>query len=112
MKKNLPEINTDTLETIFKYVYSGFMSKDYEIEEKYEEIIDLITVLKSMQIYNYKQRNDDTRELFFQLNNIISFEINSEETTLWLSLALAIKELYGIPNTKFNNLIKKLVRKK
>jgi len=65
-----------------------------------------------MQLYNYKQRSDDTRELYFQTNDIFTFEINSDGTTLWLSLALAIKELYGISNTRFKNLMKKYARMK
>ena len=112
MKSNLPELNIYTLTTIFNSVYDEFIPNRGNSEEISEEIADLLTVLKAMQFYNYKRRSEDTRALFFQLNNIFSFEINSDGTTLFLSLALAIKELYGLSNTNFKILMRKFARKK
>jgi hypothetical protein len=53
-----------------------------------------------MQSFNHQHRPDDTGHLFGFFDPIFNFEHHSEGTTLWLSLILAIKELYGFSNEK------------
>lgn len=101
MKQNLPYLNQERLDVIFDHVYdivsdnkSGRLFDD-------EKMNEFLTTLLAMQSFNYKFRPDDVRELFFLMDNEFNFERNSEGTTLWLALALSIKELYGFPKEKF-----------
>lgn len=54
----------------------------------------------SMQRFNYRFRPDDTRRLFDLFDELFNFELNSEGTTLWLALILAVQELYGFSDSK------------
>lgn len=96
MRENLPYLNQSRLDAIFNNVYH-MANTDIETKELYEDekIADLAGVLFKMQEFNYQYRPDDTRALFGLMSKIFDFEINSEGTTLWLSLILALKELYG-----------------
>ena len=84
----------------------------YEAAEKRadEKMNEFLTALLAMQSFNYKCRPDDVRELFFLMENDFSFERNSEGTTLWLALALAIKELYGFSDKKFLAVMTQLLK--
>ena len=96
MKNNLPYLNQERLNIIFDHVYNIVhlqeSEQNFDADEKLNHLLD---TLKSMQSFNYQHRPDDTHHLFNSLNQIFNFERNSEGTTLWLSLILAIKELYG-----------------
>jgi hypothetical protein len=107
MKKNLPYLNNERLDMIFEHVYENAEKVD---EHKFneEELSHLLITLKSMQSFNFRHRPDDTQELFGLLDGIFNFERNSEATTLWLSLILAIKELYGFSDRKLLTVMKKV----
>ena len=112
MKKNLPYLDQDRLNIIFDHVY------DIVSEDKGESIFEedrlsaLLDTLKSMEHFNYFHRPDDTRVLISLMSPIINFESNSDGTTLWLSLILAIKELYGFSDKKLVSVIKQITIRK
>ncbi len=113
MKDNLPYLNQERLNIIFEKVYDDvddikLIEKDFENEKIYH----LLCTLKAMQYFNYRHRPDDTRCLFGVLDPIFNFERNSEGTTLWLSLILAIKELYGFSNTTLMHVMKEVTVRK
>ena len=112
MKKNLPYLNQDRLDIIFDHIYD-IVSEDKgkKIFEE-EKLSSLLDTLKFMQSFNYMHRPDDTRELFSLTNPIFNFERNSEGTTLWLSMILAIKELYGFSDKKLVTVIKQITIRK
>ncbi len=103
MKNNLPYLTPERLTTIFESVYDIVrVQEELESVGKFgEERLDcLLVTLQAMQSFNYGFRPDDTRQLFGPMNSIFKFERNSDGTTLWLSLILAIKELYGFSDHK------------
>lgn len=108
MKKNLPYLNQERLDIIFGQVYDFLDKKDIELsfEDKFSHFLEM---LKSMQSFNYHHRRDDTNELFTLLHpEVFDFEINSDATTAWLSLILAIKDLYGFSDKKLISVIKQV----
>ena len=108
MKSNLPYLNQDRLNIIFDHVYDIVgVNKGNQIFDE-EKLSHLLDTLKSMQLFNYQHRFDDTRELFGLVDVVFNFERNSEGTTLWLSLILAIKELYGFSDMKLVKVIKQI----
>jgi hypothetical protein len=99
MKKNLPYLNQERLDFIFNAVYENPETiKEQAFDDS--KLGCLLLTLKTMQHFNHWYRSDDTRSLFTLLNPFFNFERNSEGTTLWLSLILAIQELYGFSETK------------
>jgi hypothetical protein len=102
MNRNLPFLDKDRLNIIFDHVYDIVSEKIAESTFVEKRLLHLLDTLKSMQSLNYHHRPDDTRDLFKLMNKIFNFEINSEGTSLWLALILAIKELYGFSD---NNLL-------
>lgn len=112
MKNNLPSLNQERLDIIFDHVYD--IVEKNEIVKSFDDkkLSHLLETLKSMQSFNYNHRTDDTRELFRLMSDVIHFERNSEGTTLWLSLILAIKELYGFSNRNLITVIKQITIRK
>jgi hypothetical protein len=108
MKKNLPYLNQERLNIIFDHVYDIVHLQESEQYFDDEKLNHLLDTLKSMQSFNYHYRPDDTRYLFGLLNPLFNFERNSEGTTLWLSLILAIKELYGFSEKKLCSVLKQV----
>lgn len=115
MKNNLPYLNKERLNIIFDDVYNyrnrptDYSEGIFGTDEKLNHLAD---TLKSMQSFNYPYRFDDTRELFFLVNDIFNFERGSEGTTIWLSLILAIKELYGFSDKKLITVLKQVTIRK
>lgn len=78
------------------------MSHAYHLGElvKHEGLSDgdhlLLQVVRSMQFFNIRMRAGECRELFSPLSDRYSLDGNSEGTTYWLAMALAIKELYRL----------------
>ncbi len=64
MKKNLPDLNQERLSIIFKHVYDVASGRKVESGFKEEKLSDLLTALQAMQLFNYRHRPDDTRELY------------------------------------------------
>lgn len=102
MKNNLPYLNEERLGIIFGDHPAGERFSDDE------KLSDLLVTLTSMQSFNHRHRPDDTRALFGVLNGEFNFERNSEGTTLWLSMALAVKELYGFSERKLASVLKQI----
>lgn len=100
MNRNLPYLDQDRLNIIFDHVYDIVSDKIAESTFVEKRLSHLLDTLKSMQSFNYHYRPDDTSVLFELMDKIFNFEINSEGTSLWLSLILAIKELYGFSDDK------------
>ncbi|TSA39379.1 MAG: hypothetical protein D4R63_09065 [Methylococcaceae bacterium] len=101
-KSDLPYLTQDRLDYFFTAVYDAEVPSPH----KDAQIVALLTALKAMQHFNHFHRSNDTREFFTLLNDIFNFERNSEGTTLWLALILAIKELYGFSPEKLRELMK------
>ncbi len=108
MKKNLPYLNQERLSIIFKHVYDVASGRKVESGFKEEKLSDLLMALQAMQLFNYRHRPDDTRELYSLMSGVFNFEPNAEGTTYWLSLILAIKELYGFSDDKLVSVMKQI----
>lgn len=107
MKKDLPYLNKERLNIIFDHVYDIVDINDSKKNFNEEKLSEFLEMLKSMQLFNYHHRCNDTRNLFFILHpKVFNFEINSGATTVWLSLILAIKDLYGFSNEKLISTMK------
>lgn len=103
MKINLPPLDQALLIRIFDGVYSGVgQASEHASDELTRTMINTLYV---MQRFNYSFRPDDTRRLFDLFDELFNFELNSEGTTLWLALTLAIQELYGFSDSKLVEVI-------
>lgn len=112
MKTNLPPLNEDLLKKIFDGVYAiAGQSPEYERTPD-ERIQALLDTLYAMQRFNYRFRPDDTRLLFDLFDAHFNFERNSEGTTMWLALILAIQELYGFTDGKLVEVIRQVTARK
>lgn len=100
MKNNLPPLDQVLLNRIFAGVYGGGGQPPESGRTEHASVPALIDTLYAMQRFNYRFRPDDTRRLFDLFDELLNFELNSEGTTLWLSLTLAIQELYGLSDSK------------
>lgn len=112
MRENLPYLNQERLNIIFDHVYDVVTTQKNELAFDDDRLDHLLDTLKSMQNFNYRYRPDDTRFLFSLFNPIFDFERNSEGTTLWLSLILAIQEMYGFSDKKLVEVISQLSMQK
>lgn len=111
MRKNLPRLNQERLDMIFERVYpTGVSQQGAPVAE--ERIQALIDVLRAMQKFNYHYRFDDTRRMFDLVSSQFNFEINSEGTTLWLAMILAIQELYGFTDGKVVEVMRQVTVRK
>lgn len=112
MRENLPYLNQERLDTIFEHVYDNLRTNETKNAFDTEKLSHLLRVLKTMQDFNLQYRPDDTRALFGLMNGTFNFEPNSEGTDYWLSLILAVKELYGFSNEKLVSVMEQVgVRK-
>jgi hypothetical protein len=60
---------------------------------------DFVSMLLTMQNFNYRYRNQETIQMFSLFEEAIGpMEKNSDGITFMLALGLAIKELYGFRN--------------
>ncbi len=115
MKKNLPYLNQERLDFIFNAVYENvetMTQPEFDNSNDDGRLKCLLLALKAMQRFNHCYRSDDTRPLFDLLNPIFNFERNSEGTTLWLSLILAIQELYGFSESKLVQVMQQVTIRK
>ena len=104
----LPWLDTEVLDTIFDCVY-GITSQVRASRPLLSEpvIADLLAVLQAMQSYNARWRGETLVELLPVLEDALgAVEPNSEGTTQWLALALALRDLYGIRNQTLHELLK------
>lgn len=106
MNKNLPYLTEERLNQIFDGVYGMSLTTAAEARQFGDERMrDLASALYALQRFNYRHRPDDTYRLFPLFDAQFNFERNSEGTTLWLALILAIQELYGFTDTKLAEVI-------
>lgn len=105
MKFTLPELTKKRLRWLFDYVY------EMEIPPLFPKastpVVDktLMLILKSMQIANIDHRTEECVELFRLFNELYFLETNSEGTTRFLALALAVKELYRLEDDELQRVI-------
>ncbi|MDD5300331.1 MAG: hypothetical protein PHD65_07535 [Gallionella sp.] len=99
VKNNLPPLNEVLLNQIFDGVYGGAGQQPNELIG-HEPLQALIDTLYAMQRFNHRFRPDDTGRLFDLFDAQFNFERNSEGTTLWLALILAVQELYGLSDSR------------
>jgi hypothetical protein len=107
MKRNersLPALDQKLLNIVFEHLYN----RDAEdLTDK--ELRDFVEMLLAMQKYNYRYRSSEYRRLFPLFEATIGpMETNSEGTSMWLALGLAIKELYGLRSSTLESLLKKI----
>lgn len=109
---NLPYLNPERLDIIFDHVYDtvGIYNSKQNFSD--EKLTDFITMLQAMQSFNHHHRPDDTRRLFYLLNGTFNFERNSEGTTAWLALILAIQDLYRFSDEKLVSVLKQVTVRK
>ncbi len=112
MKKNLPHLNQERLTIIFNHVYDIASGHEAENGFREEGLSDLLETLQAMQLFNFRHRPDDTRELYGVASHVFDFEPNSGGTTYWLSLILAVKELYGFSDDKLVSVMKQVKSRK
>lgn len=114
-EKGLIYLDEETMTAIFDCVYGmddGLCSSTKHLlwEPKFR---DFVKALNGVQEYNYRYRVDQVVDLFPIFDSTIGpFEFNSEGTTLWLSMGLAIKELYGFKRSTLEELLKLVKVKK
>lgn len=111
-RKNLPYLDQERLNYIFEAVYDPLPENPSETLYGDDKMASLLCVLKSMQGFNHHFRRDDTREIFPLFDPIFNFERNSEGTTLWLSMILAIQELYEFSGAKTRELLSRVTVRK
>ncbi len=109
----LPDLNGQILDAIFDNVYDkipGIHNQSDETKKLLQEpiFIDLIDLLLRMQKFNYIYRKDQLIDTYDIAHQVMEFEINSEGTSLWLALILAIKELYGLKDNEMKKILKKI----
>jgi len=114
MRNDLPDLNAKCINTIFNYVYDleNIKNENDGIIKNDVKLLALLDVFSAMQKYNYQFRPNDLRETYSIASKVIDFEINSEGTSLWLALILAIKELYGLSDTELIKILKKITIRK
>lgn len=114
-ERGLIQLNEQTMTAIFECVYGmpedGYLDMNRLFREK--KFMDFLKALKGLQEFNYLYRFDQTAELFPLFEATVGpMERNSEGTTLWLAMGLAIKELYGMRRSTLEELLRKVkVRK-
>lgn len=106
LKASLPELNGELLDLIFERVYDFAEMPENNDYVKPDKVSSLLGILKALQKFNFYHRPDETGDLFGPMSKHFNFERNSEGTTDWLSLLLAIKELYGLTDKNFAPLIR------
>lgn len=105
MRCSLPPLTQKRATWLLEHVFQDPESQHAEAEDRIPEGIQqaevspearLLKVIRAMQFYNVQQRLDDCHALYSVFSDPYFLEGNSEGTTWWLGMALAIKELYGI----------------
>jgi hypothetical protein len=99
-ERNLPYLDQPLMDTIFASVYGLQDIPDPEVN-------DFVMTLQAMQDYNYKYRSAQLVKLFPIFEETVGpMEINSDGTSLWIAMGLALKELYGMRTETLRSLLK------
>jgi hypothetical protein len=112
--KGLIYLDREIMNAIFDCVYDidekghGLMSDTKKLM-KDDQFKYYIQMLKAAQEYNYRYRFGATSELFPIFESTVGpMERNSDGTTLWLAMGLALKELYGFRRETLKELLKSM----
>jgi hypothetical protein len=105
VRLNLPALTIKRLKWILEHVYSEQITPDGVVPDRDEPDLRLFRVIKSMQLYNLEKRTGECSDLFRLFSQPYFLEGNSEGTTRWLALALAIKELYALDDEQLQKLL-------
>lgn len=118
IKSDLPVLNKVVLNFIFENVYEECLGDVAKINKDEgcggdEKIKDLMKTLQAMQRFNRIHRHSDIRSSFDPLDKIFKFYLGgSEGTDAWLAMIHAIRELYGLSETRLLYLMRQVdVRK-
>jgi hypothetical protein len=109
--RGLVYLNEETMTAIFDCVYGEddyLKPKTIQLlkDEMFHEFIKLLLMQSE---FNYRYRQGVTAELFPLFESTVGpMERNSDGTTHWLALGLAIKDLYGLRNSTLKELLKKV----
>ncbi len=107
---DLPFLDQNTLDTIFNCAEGH--EEDLE-KIRGRQMHDFVVMLLAVQGYNIKYRTRQLQKLFPLMEEAIGpMEANSEITGLWVAMALAIKELYGMRPDTMKTVLKKLTVQK
>lgn len=107
-KENLPILHAKTMTAIFDCVYGveGSLHPSTKKLMEEETFQYFIKMLSAAQAYNYRFRNEQVGELFPLFERTVGpMETNSDGTTLWLAMGLAIRETYNMRNITLENLL-------
>jgi len=89
------------------------ISINHYLTEFSKALRDFLSTLYTLQAYNYRHRLQSCAALFPLFEETVGpMERNSEGTTRWLALGLAIKELYGIRNATLHALLAQVTVRK
>jgi hypothetical protein len=105
MKANLPNLNKKRMRLLFDHVYDMEIPPLHNMGTIPAADRTLLLVIKSMQIVNLKRRTDECVNLFHLFNEPHFLEQNSEGTTWFLAMALAIKELFSLEDMELKQAI-------
>ncbi len=105
MKFSLPGLTKKRARWIFDYVHERDMPPMFPNASTPDIDKTLMLILKSMQIANIERRTEECVDLFRLFNEPGFLETNSEGTTWFLALALAVKELYRLEDEELQRII-------
>lgn len=91
----MPSLNKRRIRRIFDTVFDlQFPPESRPTDTSTDQA--MLLALKAMQIVNLQQRQDAVFALYRDFDDPGLLEPNSEGTTLWLAMALAVQEYYAI----------------
>lgn len=107
-ERELPILDQELLDAIFASVYDGDAEHISDAP-----LGDFFNLIYTLQRFNYRYRPETCAALFPLFEETVGpMERNSEGTTLWLALGLAIKELYGMRRSTLKNLLAQVTVRK
>ena len=100
-ERSLPLLDQDALDALFASVYHPLPRNAPETERyllaQPDQIRSWFELLMAHQAYNYVYRHSEYAKLLPTIEDVLGpFERNSEGTSFWLALCLALKEAYGM----------------
>lgn len=103
---DLPFLDQFTIDTLFRCA----AGRDEDLDKiKSGQVRDFVEMLLAMQVYNIKYRTRQVQKLFPLLEETLGpLDASSEKTALWVALALAVKELYGMRPETLKTVLKKV----
>lgn len=113
--KDLIYLDAKVINAVFDCVYDGWdgLSETTNDLLMNEEFKALIHIIKTMQEYNYRYRFNQYSNLFPIFDETCGpFQTNSEGTSLWLAMGLAIKDIYGLRRETLKNIMKQVIIRK